>query len=171
MVQQLTKYLFIRPGTYDIESGYISAIPGGLELGCTFVSGSQAQSCLVTVCRAENGSSCIANITITRNGGSLSFAEQITNLPSGMYTIRQVAEVERDGEITVVRSIAVGEAVNVTDVINTSGTLSTPAGNHKKGIIIIPNHNYNLYSLYNAETPPTGGVSSPNTNAGAIAGG
>ena len=159
--------LFILPGTYDVQSVNISALAGGLELSCTFVSGSQAQSCLLTVCSVED---CSVNTTvnITRNGGSLTFAKEVS-LQAGMYTIGQVAEKESGGEVTVVRGIAVGEAVNVIDVNTTS---APPSGNHKKGIIIISNHNLNLYSLCcNVEPPPTGGVSSPNTNAGAIAGG
>ena len=43
--------------TYDVQSvsGTSRAIPGGLELDCTFAEGSQAQSCILTVCRLENG--------------------------------------------------------------------------------------------------------------------
>ena len=70
----------------------------------------------------------IPNTTITRNGGSLTFTKLVTNLPPGTYTIRQVAEVERDGEVNVVRGIDVGEAVNVSDVPTTSATPSSPPG-------------------------------------------
>ena len=122
-------FFLICPGTYDVQSVNISAVPGGLKLSCTFVSGSQAQSCLLTVCRVEDGSSCITNTTITRNGGSLTFTKPVTNLPPGMYTITQVAEVERDGEVIVVRGIDVREAVNVIDVPTTSATTSSPSGN------------------------------------------
>ena len=119
-------------GTYDVQSVNVTAIPGGLELSCTFLSGSQAQSCLLTVCRVEDGLSCIPNITITRNGGSPTSTELVNDLQPGMYTIRQVAEVERDGNVTVVnvRGIDVGEVVNVTEVITTSATPSSPSGNH-----------------------------------------
>ena len=132
------------------------------------MSGSQAQSCLLTVCRVEDGLSCIPNTTITRNGGSLIFTKQVTNLPPGMYTIGQVAEVERDGEVTFVRGIDVGE-VQVTDTQpTTSATQSSRSGN----LILYPQFKFNLYpDCCNAETPPTGGVSSANTNAGAITGG
>ena len=147
-----------------MQSVNVSAVPGGLELSCTFVSGSEAQSCLLTVCRVEDVSSCIPTTTITRNGGSLTFTKQVTNLPPGMYTIGQVAEVERDGEVTFVRGIDVGE-VRVTDTPTTSATPSR-SGN------LYPQFKFNLYpDCCNAETLPTGGVSSPNTNAGAIAGG
>ena len=101
---------------------------GGLELSCTFVNGSQAQSCVLTVCRVEDGSSCLLTTTITRNGGSLTFTEQVANLPPGMYTIRQVAEVERDGEVTVVRGIDVSGAVNVVAAPTTTATPSSPSG-------------------------------------------
>ena len=132
MVRQLKKFTIkfcSLSGTYDVQSVNISAIAGGLEQSCTFVSGSQAQSCLLTVCRVEDASSCITNTTITRNGGSLTFTKLVTNLPPGMYTIRQVAEVERDGEVTVVRGIDVREAVNVIDTPTTSATPSSPSGN------------------------------------------
>ena len=111
-----------------MQSVNISSIPSGLELSCTFVSGSQAQSCLLTVCSVEDGSSCILSTTITRNGGSLTFTKLVTNLPAGMYTIRQVTEVERDGEVTVVRGIDVGE-VHVIDTPTMSATQSSPSGN------------------------------------------
>ena len=89
------------------------------------MSGSQAQSCLLTVCTVEDGSSCIPNTTITRNGGSLTFTEEVNDLPPGMYTIRQVTEVERDGEVTVVRGIALRE-VYVTSAPTMSA--ATPTG-------------------------------------------
>ena len=91
------------------------------------MSGSQAQSCLLTVVyiyTVEDGSSYIPNTTITRNGGSLTFTKPVTNLPPGLYTIRQVAEVERDGEVTVVRGIAVRE-VYVTAAPTMSAACNT----------------------------------------------
>ena len=102
------------------------------------MSGSQAQSCLLTVCRVEDASSCVLSAIITRNSGSLTFTKQVTNLPPGMYTIRQVAEVERDGDVTVVGGFDVGEAVYVIDVLTTTGTPSSPS---ISGIYISTNHN------------------------------
>ena len=76
-----------------------TAIAGGLELRCTFAEGSQAQSCILTVCRLESGAliSCM-NITINREDPQRS--GQIMNLQPGLYVVREVAEVESDGRVT-----------------------------------------------------------------------
>ena len=83
-----------------------SAIAGGLELSCTFADGSQAQSCILTVCKMENDiiveGSCI-NTTITRDPQFLTSSGQLTNLQPGLYTISEVAEVESDGGVTIFR--------------------------------------------------------------------
>ena len=91
-------------GTYDVQAVSIESIPGGLELSCTFASGSQARSCVLTVCRVENEvideGSCV-NITITRNENTAT--KMVDQL--GEYRIREIAEIERDGEMTTVRII------------------------------------------------------------------
>ena len=94
-------------GTYDVQSVNIAAIPSGLKLSCTFVSGSQAQSCLLTFCSVENNNisfdSCVSRV-INRNSNSLTFTKQVTGfLPGTQYTIFRVDEVERDGSLTTVR--------------------------------------------------------------------
>ena len=78
----------------------------GLELSCTFASGSQARSCVLTVCRVENEvideGSCV-NITIHRNELSFISTQQVTNLqPGHVYILKEVAEVESDGSVTIV---------------------------------------------------------------------
>ena len=84
-----------------------SAIAGGLELSCTFADGSQAQSCILTVCKMENDiiaeGSCM-NTTITRDLQSLTSSGQVTNLQPGLYTISEVAEAESDDVVTILRS-------------------------------------------------------------------
>ena len=77
-----------------------SAIAGGLELSCTFAEGSQAQSCILAICRMENSMevSCM-NITISREEPQISGRQ--TNLQPGLYVVREVAEVESDGQVTI----------------------------------------------------------------------
>ena len=72
----------------------------GLELNCTLAEGSQAQSCILNVCRIEKGilGSC-TNITIGRDDPQT--AGRISNIPPGLYVVREVAEVESDGQITI----------------------------------------------------------------------
>ena len=74
---------------------------GGLELNCTLAEGSQAQSCILNVCRIENGvlGSCTNILTIGRDDPQT--AGRISNLPPGLYAVREVAEVESDGQITI----------------------------------------------------------------------
>ena len=88
--------------TYDVQSVSGRAIPGGLELDCTFAEGSQAQSCILTVCRLENGMEeyCM-NLTIVRE--NLQQSGQLTGLQPGLYAVKNVTEVESDGSVTLLR--------------------------------------------------------------------
>ena len=78
------------------------AIPGGLELDCTFAEGSRAQSCILTVCRLENGMEeyCM-NLTIVRE--NLQQSGQLTGLQPGLYIVKNVTEIESDGSMTLLR--------------------------------------------------------------------
>ena len=91
-------------GTYDVQAVSIDSIPGGLELSCTFANGSQARSCVLTVCRVENEvideGSCV-NATIIRNENTAT--KMVDQL--GEYRIREIAEIESDGEMTTVKII------------------------------------------------------------------
>ena len=89
--------------TYDIQSVNGIAIAGGLELSCTFADGSQAQSCILTIYWIlENGMEIfIANITISRENSQASGGIEKREL--GEYVIREVAEVESDGQVTIHR--------------------------------------------------------------------
>ena len=116
----------IFPGTYDVQSVNISAIPGGLELSCTFVNGSQAQSCLLTVCRVEDDNAveglCIS-ITI-RNTYMFTSTKQINNLQLGKYTITHVTTTS-GGEVNTVRGIELDVLqVRITDLV-TSPSMAT----------------------------------------------
>ena len=88
--------------TYDVQSVSGRAIPGGLELDCTCAEGSQAQSCILTVCRLEKGMEeyCM-NLTIIRE--NLQQSGQLTGLQPGLYTVKNVTEVECDGSVTLLR--------------------------------------------------------------------
>ena len=92
--------------TYDVQSVSGRALSGGLELSCTFAEGSQAQSCILTVCRIENAveDSCM-NTTISREDHHSGI--QLVGLQHGLYVLRKVAEVERDSQVTVHRRIYV----------------------------------------------------------------
>ena len=105
-----------------------TAIAGGLELSCTFAEGSKAQSCILTVCKMENGAavSCM-NIAINREDPQTS--GQITNLQPGLYVVREVAEVESKGRVTTLSRRDVLELMITT----TSGMLKL----HRHFMIII----------------------------------
>ena len=91
--------------TYDVQSVNGIAIAGGLELSCTFAEGSQAQSCILTIYRRmslENAMEIFtANITISRENPQTS--GRVSNLELGEYVVREVAEVESDGQVTIHR--------------------------------------------------------------------
>ena len=76
------------------------AIAGGLELSCTFAEGSQAQSCIMTLYRIlENGmDGFIMNVLISRVNPQTN--RRVLNLDLGEYFVRDVAEVESDGQVT-----------------------------------------------------------------------
>ena len=89
--------------TYDVQSVSGTAIPGRVELSCTFVEGSQVKNCILTIYRTlQNGVEIfIANVTITRENPQTSRC--VSNLELGEYVIRQVTEVESDGQVTIHR--------------------------------------------------------------------
>ena len=96
-------------------------LPGGLELSCTFGEGSQSQSCILTVCRTENGiTEFCKNITINREENIES--GQINNLQPGLYTVREVAEVENNGQLTIHRK------KNVLELRVTESSTATKSG-------------------------------------------
>ena len=79
------------------------AIPGGLELDCIFADGSQAQSCTLTISRLLEGGMdrFVVNVSISRVNSHSS--GQVLNLDLGEYVVREVAEVESDGQVTTHR--------------------------------------------------------------------
>ena len=86
--------------TYDVQSVSGTAIPGGLKLNCTFAEGSRAQSCIITLCRIENGMEVFCmNVTISREDSAQTF---VINLQPGLYSVKEVAEVESDDQVTVI---------------------------------------------------------------------
>ena len=91
--------------TYDVQSVSGTAIAGGLELSCTFAEGSQTQSCILTIYKTmslENGMEMFTvNITISRENPQTS--GRVSNLELGEYVVREVAEVESDGQVTTHR--------------------------------------------------------------------
>ena len=77
-------------------------LTGGLELSCTFADGSQAQSCILMICKMEYGvTEFCMNITISREESIV--GQQVDNLQPGLYIIREMAEVESDGQLTIHR--------------------------------------------------------------------
>ena len=76
-------------------------IAGGLQLSCTFAEGSQAQSCILIIYRIlENGMDIfIMNVSISR--GNPQTNGRVSNLELGEYVVREVAEVESDGQVTI----------------------------------------------------------------------
>ena len=94
------------------------AIVGGLELSCIFAEGSQAQSCTLSIYRILDigMDKFIVNVSINRE--NLRSSGQVLNLELGEYVIREVAEVESDGQVTIHKR---------TDIIKLTVTLAPPA--------------------------------------------
>ena len=102
------------------------ATPGGLELDCTFAEGSQAQSCILTVCRLENGMEeyCM-NLTIVRE--NLQQSRQLTGLQPGLYAVKDVTEVESNGSVTLLRKIIILQ-LNITESPPTTAPTGITSG-------------------------------------------
>ena len=77
-----------------------SQVADGLEFNCTFAEGSQAQSCILTVCNNMEEWEFCKNVTVSRSPQSTIATVLLNNLPPGIYVIREVGEVERDGTVT-----------------------------------------------------------------------
>ena len=79
-----------------------------LKLSCRFLRGSRAQGCILTVCEQRNGEttqeSC-TNITIERDPNSHISTKKVMDFRrrSGVYAVNEVAEIESDGSVTVLR--------------------------------------------------------------------
>ena len=114
-------------GTYDVQLVSGRALAGGLELSCTFAEGSQAQGCILTIYRIlENDMErFITNISISRVNPQTS--GQVTNLDLGEYVVREVAEIESDGQVTIhtrrdVLKLLVAEPAPITTSASTTLT-------------------------------------------------
>ena len=75
-------------------------------MNCVFIRGSQAQGCRLTICQKQ-GNDTLAqpqcrNVTIRRDQNHYSSNKTVTGFNSGLYTISQVTEIEKDGSETVV---------------------------------------------------------------------
>ena len=112
--------------TYDVQSVSGRAIPGGLELDCIFAEGSRAQSCILTVCRLENGMEeyCI-NLTMVRE--NLQQIGQLTGLQPGLYMVKNVTEVESDGSVTLHRRTDILQ-LTITEPPPTTAAMGTISG-------------------------------------------
>lgn len=83
-----------------------------LEFTCTYIRGSQAQGCRLTVCQ-EQGYGTLQqqqcrNVTITRNQNHYLSTKKVNGFNSGLelYTIiSEITEIERDGSETVHRFV------------------------------------------------------------------
>ena len=101
------------------------AIAGGLELNCTFAEGSQAQSCILTVCRLvqENGmEEFCRNVTINRR------VLGKVGLQPGFYVVRNVIEVESDGSMTIHGRIDVLLQLNIAEPPPTTSPTGSMSG-------------------------------------------
>ena len=129
--------------TYDVQSVSGRAIPGGLELDCTFAEGSQAQSCILTVCRLENGMEeyCM-NLTIIRK--NLQQSKQLTGLQPGLYTVKNVTEVESDGSVTLLRRTVALQLTITEPLANVTAPTRTISGTRTIHFKLL----MNLHTLY-----------------------
>jgi hypothetical protein len=140
-------------------------LPGGLELDCTFIEGSQAQSCILTVCRLENGvEEYCMDLTIVKE--NLQQSGQLTGLEPGLYTVRNVTEVESDGSMTLHRRTDALQ-LNITEPAPTTAPTRTISGGQ-----IIDSHVCIIIRVCFTDSPSVDGVSSSSAPAvGPIVGG
>ena len=128
------------PDTYDVQSVSGRAIPGGLNLSCTFVEGSQAQSCILTVCIDGTRPEICRSINVSREDPQTS--GHLIGLEPGLYTVREVAEIESDGQVTVhIRRDVL--KLQITKPLST--TTSTILGYYSLIKLIIMSKNFLFY--------------------------
>ena len=114
-----------------------------LEFTCTFIKGSQAQGCRLTVCqilgygRAQQPQ--CRNVTITRDQTRHLSTKTENGFDSGLYTIiSKVIEIERDGSETVHRFVPEIDIVYTDSPIFTMHTSATTTNSSMIIIVDLP---------------------------------
>ena len=82
----------------------LSPEAGGLRIGCTFLEGSRALGCQLTLCSTEEGAGLVAtcrNYTLQRGSPTT-----LLNMGAGRYVITAVAEMEEEGQLTQLKNIS-----------------------------------------------------------------
>ena len=99
--------LFVRAGTYDIQAVSLTVDgPGSLKLTCDFLANSAAQGCHLTLCKLEDGGdafslSCMEEVLSRDN-----HIVVLRGLVEGVYMITLVADMEVDGNLSVVSDLS-----------------------------------------------------------------
>ncbi len=93
-------------GTYDVQEVTLSSQGGGRELGlsCSFLVGSLANGCRLTLCRmvGEVDPQTCTEETLPREAPT----RVLSNLEVGMHVITEVADIESDGSINIIDDIS-----------------------------------------------------------------
>ena len=71
-----------------------------MVLKCVFAQGTQSQKCQVTLCQENNGTNCQS---ISNRGTNMTY---LFGFPPGLYTVREVVQVTRDGHEIVLHQAA-----------------------------------------------------------------
>ena len=107
-------HYYIFPGTYDLKAiRFKESNEGTLELKCIFVKGSQSLGCQVELCRKH---SCTCQ-SINNDG---TMASKVSELQTGLYTIKKVAIVASNDRVTVLNQ----EALEFSDIFVTQAACS-----------------------------------------------
>ena len=114
-------------GTYDIQSITISARPGALAVECTFVTGSQASICQLTVCELTQGTvepSTCQVVRVPRNPSSPVSAKFLEGLQPGLYTVQSDSVLAEDN--AGVQTQFTSEQVSVLGLVDVHVTEPPP---------------------------------------------
>lgn len=100
-------------GTYDVQAVSLDALGiRSVRVTCSFLAGSAARGCHITVCMLGTTSHCgQAELRQERPTGI------VMGLEGGVYIITRVADVEEDGRFNMIRDVTLLALSEVT-VIN-----------------------------------------------------
>ena len=91
-------------GTYDIQAVSLTEEgPGSLKLTCNFLGNSTAQGCRLTLCKLDDEVSlpCM-NVSLSRDSPIV----VLEDLVGGVYMITLVADLEEDGNLSVLSDLS-----------------------------------------------------------------
>lgn len=94
-------------GTYDVQAVSLAAVSAGsVRVSCSFLANSSARGCRVTFCKLEVGEMSSPSPCKEIELSLDSPTSIVMGLPEGVYKITRVADVEEDGNLSVLSDVS-----------------------------------------------------------------